>query len=142
MGYASAHDGGGSLPGVRFAIDGIGRTLSSAAPPKLVGGAMDFSHPNGGFRTFTSSGRVDQNQAMTASIGTMREPILVLHDEVKGLSQRIGVVSISEAYAAWMGRRSPRPVIAHQILFTPRPDRPDAQGVQGDSRFTYIFNPY
>jgi hypothetical protein len=39
---------------------------------------MDLSHRGGGFRTFISSRRVDQNQAMTAGIGATREPILVL----------------------------------------------------------------
>jgi len=93
----------------------------------------------GGFRTFILSGRVDQNQAMTASIGAMRELILVFHDEVEGLSQPVRVVFIPEGHP-WMGRRRPHPAIAHQVLVTPGPDRPDAQIIQGGSGFALVFN--
>src|SRR5215831_7528288 len=78
---------------------------------------------------------------MTASIGTMRELTLVLHDEVEGLSQPVRVVFIPEAYPPWMGRRTPRPVIAHQILVTPGSDQPDAEIIQGGFGFTLVFNP-
>jgi len=97
---------------------------------------MDLSHPGGGFRTFIPSGRVDRNQAMTASIGAMRELTLVFHDEVEALSQPVRVVFVPEAHPPWMGRRGPRPVIAHQILVTPGPDQPDAQIIQGGSGYS------
>ncbi|HJY81082.1 MAG TPA: hypothetical protein VKK81_08370 [Candidatus Binatia bacterium] len=93
----------------------------------------------GGFRAFIFSGRVDQNQTMTASIGAMRELILVFHDEVEGLSQPVRAVFIPEGHP-WMGRRRPRPAIAHQVLVTPGPDRPDAQIIQGGSGFALVFN--
>ncbi len=38
-------------------------------------------------RAFIFGGRIDQNQAMTTSIGWTGELILVLHDEAKGLGQ-------------------------------------------------------
>src|SRR5215471_6776444 len=101
---------------------------------------MDLFHPGSGFRTFILSGRVDQNQAMTASIGAMRELTLVFHDEVEGLSQPLRVVFIPEAYPPWMGRRTPRPAIAHRVLVTLGPDRPDAQIIQGSSGFALVFN--
>src|SRR5439155_22970280 len=80
-----------------------------SGPPGLTlwdvvvsGRALNPSHPGGGFRTFISSGRVDQNQAITASIGRAPELILVLHDEVKGLGQLFRGVSILEASAPGM----------------------------------------
>ena len=104
-------------------------------------GAMDPSHPSGGFYTFISGGRVDQSQPITASIGVTCELTLVHQDEVKGLTQLIRLEFIAETYPTWVSRRSPRPVVAHQILFTPGSYRPDVQAIQRSSRFTSVFNP-
>jgi hypothetical protein len=103
---------------------------------------MDPSDPSGGFCTFISSGRVDQNQAITASIGTTRKLILVLHDKVQSLTQPVRVVSIREAHSAWMGWRGPCPVVAYQTLVTPASIQPDPQIIQRDSGLTLVFNPY
>ena len=93
---------------------------------QVSGGALDPSHPGGRVCTFLSSGRVDQNQAVTASIGTARELILVLQDEGQAIGQLIRGVSIPETYPTGMSRRSPRPVVTHQVLVPPGSDRPDA----------------
>ena len=106
----------------------------------LTGDALDPRHPGDGFCTILSSWRVDQNKTMTAGIETTRELIRVIHDQVNHSSQLIRAVSIPEAHAAWMGRRRPRPVVAHQILVTPGFNRPDAQIIQGGSSFAPVFN--
>ena len=69
------------LPSVKDALESCNPSISSAAD--VSSGAMDPSHPSGGFCTFISGGRVDQSQPITASIGATRELILVHQDEVK-----------------------------------------------------------
>src|SRR5690349_21381611 len=59
-------------------------------------------HPGGGLGTIICIGWVDQNQAMTASIGGTRELALILHDKVEGRSQLVGGAPIPEACPAWM----------------------------------------
>jgi hypothetical protein len=90
---------------------------------EVSGRAMEPSHPGGGFCMFISSGRVDQNQAMGASIGTTRELTLVLHDEVKGLSQLIRAACIPEAYPTGMGQRKK----STSSSYTPDPGDPRLQ---------------
>jgi hypothetical protein len=48
--------------------------------------AMAFSIPSGVLRALISGGRVNQNQAIAASIPMTRELILVLHDELQLLA--------------------------------------------------------
>lgn len=85
---------------------------------------------------------MNQNQAMTASIGGTRELMLVLHDEIEGLGQALRIVSVGEAGPTLIRRGNPCLVIEHQILVTSGSDRPDAQMIQGCSRFAQIFNAY
>jgi len=127
------------LPSVNDTLESSHPVISSAAD--VSSSAMDPSHPSGGFGTFISGGRVDQSQPITAGIGATRELILVHQDEIQGLRQLIRAVAIPEPYTSWMGRRSSRPVVADQILFTPGSNRPDAQVIQRSSGFTSVFNP-
>jgi hypothetical protein len=64
---------------------------------------MAFSPPSRGFGALISGGRVNQNQAIAASIGTTRELILVVHDEVQSLAQPVRAASIREAHSLWVG---------------------------------------
>jgi hypothetical protein len=73
------------LSAIRFSPLRLQVALKTSTPRRSWA-LTDLFHPRGGFRTLLSSGRIDRNQAMTATIGTMRELTLVLHDEVEGLS--------------------------------------------------------
>ena len=102
---------------------------------------MDPFYPSGGFCAFIPGGRVDESQPITASIGAACELTLVHQDEVKGLTQLVRMESVAETYPTGVSWRSPRPLVAHQILFTPGSNRPDVQAIQRSSRSTSVFNP-
>ena len=103
-------------------------------------GALDPSHPTGGFCTFISGGRVDQSQPITASIDAACELTLVHQDEVEGQTQLVRMESVAETYPTGVSRRSPGPVFAHPILTALGINRPDVQVIQRSSRFTSVFN--